>query len=41
MQIVTFFKRIESRGRVDGERGDLSVKMDRDFIRVGLEKDGE
>ena len=48
-QMVTFLKRIESRGRVEGEIGDLSVKMERDFRRVvsmnareslGMEREG-
>ena len=39
--IVTFSNLIESKGRVDGERGDLADKIERDFISAGSEKAGE
>ena len=41
MRIVTFSKKMESRGRVEGERGDLAEKMERDFMSTGSEKVGE
>ena len=31
---------MESKGRVEGETGVLSVKKDRDFMREGSKKDG-
>ena len=34
-------KRIESSGRVEGERGDLAEKMERYFMSTGSEKVGE
>ena len=35
LQIVTFWNRIEFSGRMDGEIGDLSKKMERELRRVG------
>ena len=35
LQIVTFLKRMESNGRVEGETSDLSENIDRDFSREG------
>ena len=35
LQIVTFLKRIESKGSVEGEIGDISEKIERDFKREG------
>ena len=34
-------KRIEFRCSVEGEVGVVTVKMDRDFLREGSEKEGE
>ena len=39
--IVTFSNLMDSRGRTDGERGDLSEKMFRVFFKEGSEKEGE
>ena len=39
--IVTFSKRMESRGRTEGDRGVLSEKMLKDFCKDGSKKDGE
>ena len=38
---VTFSNLIESKGRVDGEMGDLSEKISRAFRREGSLKEGE
>ena len=35
LRIVTFWNRIEFSGRMDGEIGDLSKKMERELRRVG------
>ena len=39
--IVTFSKRIESRGRTERERGVLSEKILKDFFKEGSAKEGE
>ena len=39
--IVTFSNLIESRGRIEGDRGFLSEKMFKDFCKDGSEKEGE
>ena len=39
-RMVTFLKRMESRGRVEGEIGDLSEKIDKEFKREGSRKAG-
>ena len=39
--MVTFSNLMESRGKVEGERGDLSEKMERDLRREGSMKEGE
>ena len=38
--IVTFWKRMESKGRTEGERGVLSEKISSEDCREGLAKDG-
>ena len=38
--MVTFSKRMESRGKTEGERGVLSEKICKEFCKVGSEKDG-
>ena len=40
MWIITFFKRIESKGNVEGETGVLSEKIARDFLKDGSVKAG-
>ena len=35
LRIVTFWNQIESSGRMDGEIGDLSKKMERELRREG------
>ena len=39
--MVTLAKRMELIGMVEGERGEEAVKMERDLLRAGSEKDGE
>ena len=39
--IVTLANLIEFSGRVDGEIGVVAVKIERDFLREGSEKEGE
>ena len=39
--IVTFLKRIESKGKTEGERGVLGEKISRDFCSEGSANDGE
>ena len=39
--IVTFSKQMELRGRTEGENGDLSEKIFRDFCNEGSAKEGE
>ena len=39
--IVTFSNLMESRGRIDGERGVLSVNILKDFFKEGSAKEGE
>ena len=38
---VTFAKWMELRCKVEGEEGVVVVKIDRDFLSVGSEKEGE
>ena len=38
--IVTFSNLIDSKGRIEGEMGDLSVKISRDLRREGSSKEG-
>ena len=38
--MVTFFKRMESKGSIEGEIGDLSEKIEREFRREGSMKVG-
>ena len=40
LRIVTFLNRMESKGRVEGEIGDLSEKMERELSREGSLKAG-
>ena len=39
--MVTLAKRIELMGMVEGERGEDAVKIERDLLRVGSEKEGK
>ena len=39
--MVTLAKRIELMGMVEGERGEDAVKIERDRLRAGAEKEGE
>lgn len=39
--MVTFSKRMESRGKTEGEMGVLSEKMSSDFCNDGSEKEGQ
>ena len=38
--MVTFSKRMESRGKTEGERGVLSEKICKEFCKAGSENDG-
>ena len=40
LRIVTFLKQIYSRGRVEGEIGSLSVKIESEFKSEGSNKEG-
>ena len=39
--ITTFSKRIESKGKTEGERGVLAEKISRDFCKEGSAKEGK
>ena len=39
--IVTFSNQMESKGKTEGERGVLTVKISRDFCSEGSAKEGE
>ena len=39
--MVTFLKRMESKGRVEGKKGDFLEKMDRYFMRARSKKSRE
>ena len=39
--MVTFSNRMDSRGKIEGERGVLSEKIFRIFCKEGSEKDGD